>query len=159
MRILSLFVYLVLFIPIAASAAPAQETADQARFAKLLPLVGEYSCSDTGGGKPYRASVRVEGGWVVWREKNDDPSTEFTRWDASLQSYVNVEVESRGGLAISTTKSSDPLNASWNHEFPPTTRIKDFRTSFSNGVFGVAVKYVLNDGTSRVGGLTCRKLK
>lgn len=158
MRILMLVGYLVLFIPLSAGAGPTDESADRARFAKLLPLVGEYSCSDTGGGKPYRASVRVEGGWVVWREKNDDPSTEFTRWDPSLHSYVNVEIESRGGLAISTTKSSDPLNASWNHEFPPTARIQYFRTSFSNGVFGVAVKYVLNDGTSRVGGLTCRKL-
>lgn len=94
MRIRIQVAYLVLCIPIAASAAPDRESADHARFAKLLPLVGEYSCSDTGGGKPYRASVRGEGGWVVWREKNDDPSTEFTRWDSSLQSYVNVEVES-----------------------------------------------------------------
>ncbi len=160
MRIFRFLACVVLFIPIAASAqtTSASFTAtDQARFARIAPLIGTWSCSDTGpGDKPYTAVVKVEGAWVVWREKSDDPATEYLRWSHSLKAYVVTEVVSSGGLVVSTTTDSDPLNASWKPQFPLQNR-NSFNTSLSNGTFMIVAKYVDKNGKSRTGRLICKK--
>jgi hypothetical protein len=160
MRIYTFVACVMVCIPIAASAATTSASftaADQARFARIVPLTGTWSCSDTGGDKPYTATVKVEGAWVVWREKTDDPATEYIRWNHNLKSYVVAEVESSGGLEVSTTTGSDPLNASWKPQFPPEDSDSSFNTSFSNGIFKVVAKYVDKNGKSRIGQLICKK--
>ncbi len=133
------------------------QTTNQARSKMLEQLVGRYTCSDTGpGDQPYTAVVKVEGGWVVWREQKDDPSTEYLRWDPNQHAYVVIEVEQKGGYVISTTGDSDPLNATWKHEYPASNVYGAMHTTFAKNVFTVAVPFH-EDGQTRIGRLTCKK--
>ncbi len=157
MRHLVLATLAFLFIPAAASADQYYSGADQARFAKLLPVTGTFRCSDTGDNKPYTATVKVEGAWVVWRENGTDPATEYIRWSPKRHLYVVVELENAGGYNVSTTTGPDPNNATWKHEYPVNKSYSTFTTSFSNGAFSVAAPYVVN-GKRRVGRLSCQKL-
>jgi hypothetical protein len=140
-----------------ASAAPFYTGADQARFAKLLPLVGTLRCSATGGDGPYTATVKVEGAWLVWRENAEDPATEYIRWSPRRSSYVVVEVESGGAYNVSSTSAADPLNATWTHDYPPDKTYGTFRTSFSKGQFVITANFNVN-GKPRIGRLSCKKI-
>ena len=122
----------------------------------LKPLIGKYTCSDTSGDKPYNAVVKQEGGWIVWREHKDDPSTEYIQWDRDRHAYVVLEVENGGGYSISTTSDIDPLNATWKHQYPVTDVYGPMHTTFANNVFTVAVQFHYN-GKTRIGRLACKK--
>jgi hypothetical protein len=159
MRIHLLAVCALMAVPLTASAqaiSPNFTAADKARFAKITPLVGNWTCNDTGQSKPYTATVKVEGAWLVWRDKSNDEAMEYVRWSHTMQSYVVTEITRSGALNVSTTTDPDPLNASWKRQFPPPDNIMS--TSFSNGIFTVSVKFVDKSGKSRTGKLVCKKV-
>jgi hypothetical protein len=132
-------------------------TADKARFEKIAPLVGTWTCKDTGESKPYTAKAKEEGTWIAWRDTSENASTDYVRWSREMQAYIVTEIYS-DGINVSTTTDGDPLNASWKHQFPPQTSITSFSTSFSNGTFTVSVKYVDKSGKSRNGSMVCQKI-
>jgi hypothetical protein len=156
-RLTALAMLVAILSPSPSSAAQYYTGADQARFAKLLPLAGTYRCGDTGGGRPYKATVRVKGAWLVWTEDSSDPDTEYLRWNPQRKSYVVLEIENDGGYSASSTTGPDPLNATWKHDYPTNPMYSTFATSFAHGVFAVAAKFVVN-GKTRVGRLSCKKL-
>ena len=142
--------------PAFASASPYYAGPDKARYAKLLPLVGTYRCSDTSGDPLYSAAVTVDGAWIVWRESDDDPATEYLRWDGRRKLYVVLEVEHGGGYNASSTAGPDPLNATWAHDYPVDPMYSTFTTSFAKGVFTLSAKYLVH-GKPRIGRLSCKK--
>jgi hypothetical protein len=161
MRLRLLAMLLVAMTPAMAFAQTTTDDASavKAHFAKLLPLAGTLRCSDTGpGDKPYIATVKVEGGWLVWREQTDDPATEYMRWNPQLKSYVVAEIEQGGSLNVSTTTDADPLNASWKTEFPAHNDVQSFHTSFANGTFTVALVFALKNGKTYNARLSCKKI-
>jgi hypothetical protein len=157
MRFAVLAMLVAFSFPAAASATQYYTGADQARFAKLLPLAGTYRCSDTSGDPPYKATVKVEGAWLVWRENSRDPDTEYLRWNPQRKSYIVLEIENDGGFSASTTTAPNPLNATWKHDYPTNPMYSTFTTSFSHGVFAVAAKFVVH-GKTRIGRLNCKKV-
>jgi hypothetical protein len=145
-------------VPVSVSAqalSPNITAADKARSEKIAPLAGNWTCSDTGGRKPYTATAKLEGAWIVWRDTSDNASSDYLGWSQQMQSYIVAEIYS-GGVNVSTTTDRDPLNATWKHQFPLDTSIMS--TSFANGAFTVSVKYVNKSGKSRTGSMVCKKV-
>jgi hypothetical protein len=131
--------------------------ADKARFDKITPLVGTWTCKDTGQSKPYTATAKLDGTWIVWRDTSENASSDYIRWSREMRAYIVTEIYP-DGINVSTTTDGDPLNASWNHQFPSKTSITSFSTSFSKDTFTVSVKYVDKSGKSRNGRMVCQKV-
>jgi hypothetical protein len=145
-------------IPVSVSAQASSSdnaAADKARFDKITPLVGTWTCKDTGQSKPYAATTKVEGTWVTWRDTSENAGTDYIRWSPQMHAYIVTEIYS-GGVNVSTTTADDPLNASWKHQFPADASI--MTTSFSSDSFTVSVKYVDKSGKSRTGSMVCHKV-
>ena len=143
-------------ISIAAQAAsPDFTAADQARFAKTMPFSGTWNCQDNDGSKPYRATAKVEGAWLVWRDASANPDANYVRWSHRLHSYVVAYIGSDGRLEVSTSTSTDPLNATWKQQFPEQGA--PFTTSLSHGVFTVGGTSVDKNGKPAAFKSVCKK--
>lgn len=124
---------------------------------KLLPLVGNWTCSDTGSSKPYRASVKIEGGWTVWRDAGEDSNTIYLHWNPSMHRYVVANFDGEGDVEVSTTGGADPLNATWHVGFPTHSSGPSFTVRYSGNTFSLARPYVNSEGKRVVARLLCRK--
>lgn len=129
---------------------------DQARGSKLLPLVGTWTCRDTGSSKPYSASVKIEGAWMVWRDTGEDASTIYLRYNPSMKAYVVANIVREGEVEVSTTEAADPLNATWHVQFPAHTSGPLFTLRQSGRIFSLARPYV-RSGKRAVARLYCEK--
>jgi hypothetical protein len=68
--------------------------------------------------KPDIETTKQEGNFFVTRESGDNPNTEYMRWSHSYKMFYTAEIDDQGGTTVSSTKSLDPLNASWILVFP-----------------------------------------
>lgn len=130
---------------------------DKARASKLLPLVGTWTCRDTGSSKPYSASVGIEGAWMVWRDTGEDASTIHLRYNPSMKAYVVANIVREGEVEVSTTRAADPLNATWHVQFPAHTSGSTFTLRQSGNTFSLARPYVSRSGKRVVAKLYCEK--
>jgi hypothetical protein len=124
---------------------------------KLTPLIGAWTCSDTGSSKPYSASVKAQGKWIVWRDTGEDANTIYVRFNPSMQAYVVANVDAEGDVEVSTTKARDPLNGTWYVQFPTHTSGPTFTLSYSAYTFTLARPYVNQSGKRVVARLLCHK--
>ena len=110
-------------IPAAAAAqlstTPGYKAFDQQQQAKLRGWMGTWRCVDNPPSKkPDIETTKQDGNFFVTRESGDNPNTEYTRWSYSYKMFYTVELDDQGGTTVSSTKSLDPLNASWVTVFP-----------------------------------------
>ena len=138
--------------------ASAQGSAeDKVRGSKLMPLIGSWTCSDTGSAKPYSASVKVEGSWIVWRDNGEDANTIHVRFNPSMRAYVVANIDAEGDVEVSTTNAADPLNATWHVQFPTDTSGPVFTLKYSGGTFSLTRPFVAHSGKRVVARLRCDK--
>jgi hypothetical protein len=130
---------------------------DSAQSARLRPLVGNWTCSDTGSSKPYTASVKVEGSWTVWRDTGEDVNTIYLRWSRSIHKYVVANLDGEGDVEVSTTGDTDPLNATWHVEFPAHSSGPAFTVRYARRTFSLARPYINRKGKRVVARLLCQK--
>lgn len=110
---------------------------DEQQQAKLRGTLGTWKCVDTPPSKkPDIQTTRQEGNFFVTRESGDYPNTEYTRWSHSYKMFYTVEIDDNGGTNVSSTKSLDPMNASWLVVFP--SRASDGRAFFPTTVSATA---------------------
>ena len=154
------FLSIILLAAAASTNASAQQVSmnDQARTSALKPLLGNWTCTDSGSSKPYAAAVKSEGAWIVWRDNGEDKNTLYIRWDKSMQAYVVANVAEEG-VEVSTTKDLDPYNATWHVRFPPQTSGPTFSVTYSGTTFSLARPYVSHSGKRGVARLLCKKAK
>lgn len=152
------FLGTILLAAAVSTAANAQQgsTNDRAHMSALMPLLGTWTCSDTGSSKPYPAIVKSEGAWIVWRDSGEDKNTLYINWNDSMNAYVVANV-AQEGVEVSTTKDADPLNATWHVRFPPQTSGPTFTVAYSGGTFSLARPYVNRSGKHAVARLVCKK--
>ncbi len=110
-------------IPTAAAAqlstTPGYTNFDQQQQAKLRGSIGTWTCIDSPPSKkPDIETTKQEGNFFVTRETGDTPNTSYTRWSHSYKMFYTVEIDDNGGTTVSSTKSLDPMNASWLTVFP-----------------------------------------
>jgi|SRR5215469_4935764 len=142
----------VVTVAVAAVTLPALSPAS-----RLTPLVGSWTCRDTGSTKPYAASVTDEGRWILWRDTGEDANTIYIRWNPSMQRYVVANIDGEGDVEVSTTSDTDPLNATWHVRFPDVPSSPMFTVKYSSGTFSLARPYVDRKGKPGVERLACRK--
>lgn len=130
---------------------------DKARDAKLMPLVGSWTCRDTGSAKAYSATVKVEGNWIVWRDGGEDANTIYVRFKPSMRAYVVADIDAEGDVEVSSTNAPDPLNATWHVQFPADTSGPTFTLQYSRGTFSLARPFVTHSGKRVVARLRCEK--
>ena len=152
----SLFAFAVASVLLLASARAASPDAGVAA-SRLMPLVGNWTCSDTGSSKPYSASVKVEGGWVLWRDTGEDSNTIYLHWNPSMHEYVVANLTGEGDVEESTTADTDPLNATWQVHFPAHSSGPTFTVKYSGNTFSLARPYVNRQGKRVVARLSCQK--
>lgn len=131
---------------LAPSAANAATSTDNVRASRLTPLLGDWTCSDTGSSKPYTASVKSQGSWILWRDTGEDSNTLYIRWNRSMERYVVATIDVEGDLEVSTTSQADPLNATWQVRFPERTSGPTFTVRYSGGIFSLERPYVNRKG-------------
>lgn len=101
------------------STSPGYTKFDQQQQAKLRAWVGTWTCVDSPPSKkPDIETTKEEGNFLVTRETGDNPNTEYARWSHSYKMFYIVEIDDQGGTNVVSTKSVDPLNASWVTVFP-----------------------------------------
>lgn len=101
------------------STTPGYTHDDQQQFAKLRVLVGTWKCADIPATKkPDVQTAHQSGNYFVVRETGDEPNTEYIRWSHSYKMYYLVELNDDGGSVVMSTKSLDPMNATWIASFP-----------------------------------------
>lgn len=110
-------------IPTAAAAqlstTPGYTKFDQQQQAKLRASIGTWTCVDSPPSKkPDIETTKQQGDFFVTRETGDTPNTTYTRWSHSYKMFYTVEIDDNGGTTVSSTKSLDPINASWLTVFP-----------------------------------------
>jgi hypothetical protein len=110
-------------IPTAAAAQlstpPGYTKLDQQQQAKLRGWVGTWTCVDNPASKkPDIVTTKQDGNFFVTRESGDNPNTQYTRWSHGYKMFYTVEIDDQGGTNVSSTKSLDPLSASWVIVFP-----------------------------------------
>ena len=110
-------------IPAAAAAqlstTPGYTAFDQQQQAKLRGWVGTWTCVDKPASKkPDIQTTTQRGNFFVTRETGDNPNTQYTRWSHGYKMFYTVEIDDQGGTNVSSTKSLDPLNASWLTVYP-----------------------------------------
>lgn len=101
------------------STTPGYSEVDQKQQAKLRGWVGTWACVDNPPSKkPDIQTTKQEGNFFVTRETGDNPNTQYMRWSHSYKMFYTVEIDDEGGTTVYSTKSLDPLNASWVIVFP-----------------------------------------
>jgi hypothetical protein len=123
MRKILTMCFAVALIPIAAdpqlSTTPGYTAFDQQQQAKLRAWVGRWTCvDDPPSKKPDIQTTERGGNFFVTRETGDNPNTQYMRWSHSYKMFYAVEIDDEGGTTVYSTKSLDPLNASWATVFP-----------------------------------------
>jgi hypothetical protein len=139
MRLLLAFLALAVALPLAAAAdpstTPGYTAKDQAQFAKLAAGNGTWTCIDTPASKkPDVQTTKQDGNWYVTHESGDDPSIGYARWSHTLQEYVANIVNDSGSMIVSTTKSDDPFNATWQVAYPANQGAYPFTIALAGNV-------------------------
>jgi len=152
------FLTIVCLVAVASTMARAQNAAadDQTHRSALVPLLGKWTCTDTGSSKPYAAIVTSEGAWIVWRDNGEDRNVLYIGWNQSMKAYVVANV-AQEGVEVSTTTDVDPLNATWHVRFPEHTSGPLFSVTYSERTFSLARPYVSHSGKPAVARLLCKK--
>ncbi len=105
------------------SGPPEFSSADQAQFAKLGVALGTFTCVDTPFASkiPHTVTLTHEGNFYVAHETGDVAATTYTGWDRHTQQFFSLEIDDNGDVTVSTTKSADPYNATWDITLPAST--------------------------------------
>jgi hypothetical protein len=160
MKIAATLVSLAAIFLLLGRSAPAsaqQGTTSDAHRSPLTPLLGNWTCTDTGSTKPYSATVKSDGTWILWRDNGEDKNILYIGWNRSMKAYEVANVYSEG-VEVSTTKAADPLNATWHVRFPEQTSGPTFSVTYSGSTFSLARPFVSHSGKRVVAKLLCNKL-
>jgi hypothetical protein len=139
-RVIVSITCLSLALPVVAVAATTAK--DKAQFAKLAAGNGTFTCTDTPASKlPDTYVAKRDGNWYVSTETGDYANVTYTRWNHTMQKYVQVTIGEDGTAFAYSTKASDPFNSTWVPDYPLVVGLYPFTSTRTGNTIMQIGKY------------------